>query len=126
MTSAPSVTDIGFSGMRSAKSTSADQPVASAIGISGTSARCQRAEGDEQHERDRGQAGEQRDAAAATATTRRALASAASTGRPGQVGAHARPAGAGGRASSSMHLLLAVERHQADAEGERRGAPVGA
>ena len=39
MTSAPSVTDIGFSGTRSANSTSADQPVASTIGTSGTSAR---------------------------------------------------------------------------------------
>ena len=40
MTSAPSTTDIGFSGIRRAKSTSADQPVASAIGSSGTNARC--------------------------------------------------------------------------------------
>src|SRR3954471_19738041 len=39
MTSAPSVTDIGLRSMRSAKSRSADQPVASAIGTSGTRAR---------------------------------------------------------------------------------------
>src|SRR3954447_1610795 len=39
MTSAPSVTDIGFSGMRVRYRISADQPVASAIGTSGTSAR---------------------------------------------------------------------------------------
>ena len=42
MTSAPSVADIGFSGTRSTNSTSADQPVASAIGTSGTHARSQR------------------------------------------------------------------------------------
>ncbi len=40
MTSAPSVADIGFSGIPIANRISADQPVASAIGIRGTSARC--------------------------------------------------------------------------------------
>ena len=54
------MTDIGFSGMRSANRTSADQPVASAIGTSGTSARAEAAEGDEQHERDGREAGQQR------------------------------------------------------------------
>ena len=39
MTSAPSVTDIGLSGMRRQNRMSADQPVASTIGTSGTSAR---------------------------------------------------------------------------------------
>ena len=39
ITSAPSVTDIGFSGTRTANRISADQPVASTIGTSGTSAR---------------------------------------------------------------------------------------
>ena len=42
MTSAPSVADIGLSGIPSTHSTSADQPVASAIGASGTHARSQR------------------------------------------------------------------------------------
>ena len=42
ITSAPSVADIGFSGIPVANRISADQPVASAIGISGTSARCGR------------------------------------------------------------------------------------
>src|ERR671911_142137 len=39
ITSAPSVADIGLSGIPIAASTSADHPVASTIGISGTSAR---------------------------------------------------------------------------------------
>ncbi len=60
MTSAPRTTDIGFSGIRSAKSTSADHPVASAIGSSGTKRALPRAEGDEEHERDGGKAGQQR------------------------------------------------------------------
>src|SRR3954470_9837888 len=38
MVSAPSVADIGLSGTRETNSTSDDQPLASAIGISGTAA----------------------------------------------------------------------------------------
>ena len=39
ITRAPSVADIGLSGTPATQSTSDDQPVASTIGISGTSAR---------------------------------------------------------------------------------------
>ena len=61
ITSAPSVTDIGFSGTRTANRISADQPVASTIGASGTSARRRSPrKAIEQHERDRREAGEQR------------------------------------------------------------------
>ena len=126
MTSAPSITDIGFSGIRRAKSTSADQPVASAIGSSGTNARCERAEGGEQHERDGEQARQQRHAARRHGEDTAALASAASTGRP--ASSASMPAGGCSAVAHrpSMHVLLAVERHQADAEGQRGRAPVGA
>ncbi len=53
ITSAPSVTDIGFSGTRTANRTSADQPVASTIGTSGDErAAAVAAERDQQHQRD--------------------------------------------------------------------------
>ena len=127
MTSAPSVTDIGFSGMRSANSTSADQPVASAIGTSGTSARAT-----------------PRNATSRTSATASRPASSVSSRRSarGDVGVgvggehgQARRAAArtpGGRPSSrrariaSMTALLVVERHEPDAERERRRAAVGA
>ncbi len=82
ITSAPSVADIGFSGIPIMNRISADQPVASAIGISGTSARSSLAEDHEQHEPDRDQAGEQRQQPARPEEDSAAFASAASTGSP--------------------------------------------
>ena len=129
ITSAPSVTDIGLSftssgpGSRpSTNSTSADQPVASAIGISGTAA----------SRRERRTSSRTRNtpaSAASSVSARRSgdesapLASAASTGRPTTAALDTR-----GRVEPPLdvvdHLLLAVERHQPDAEGEARGLAV--
>ena len=55
ITSAPRVADIGLSGIRVANRISDDQPVASAIGTSGTSARSGAAQHGQQHQRDREQ-----------------------------------------------------------------------
>ena len=119
MTSAPSVTDIGFSGMRRANSTSADQPVASAIGISGTSARSPAAEGGEQHERDGEQAGEQGQQAP-PGRGHGGVGLGGEHRQPGEVGPHARRAGGVRRRIVLEHVVLAVQRHQPDAEGQRR------
>ena len=123
ITSAPSVADIGFRGMSIASSTSADQPVASAIGSSGTSARPRRAVDGEEDEADGEQAGD------------------------GQPVPRARQLGAGvggqhrqsddlgvdavGRVELGSdlgdQLLLLVERHDRDQEREARDvARVGA
>ena len=69
ITSAPSVADIGLSGIRVANRISDDQPVASAIGTSGTSARCDRAQNREQHQPDREQSGQQHQQSCAPRTT---------------------------------------------------------
>ena len=99
ITSVPSVADIGFSGTRSANRTSADQPVASAIGTSGTHARSAR----------RWIASSARPTAkspAASVPSRRhgdasaALASAASTGSPAS-----RAVTPGGRVELRPHAL---------------------
>ena len=124
MTSAPSVTDIGLSGMRSANSTSADQPVASAIGTSGTSARCQRAE-----DREQDGATASRPATSVEHPPPRRRDAVVGLGgedrQAGQLGAHA-----GGRVEPVAHALddapAGVERHEADAEGQRRRPPVAA
>ena len=109
ITSIPSVADIGFSGTRSANRTSADQPVASAIGTSETHARSAQ----------RWTASSTSPTASSPASSvpsRRhgeasaALASAASTGSP----ASRAVTPAGGSSASrirSIARVLLVERH---------------
>ena len=124
ITSAPSVTDIGLSGTLTANRISADQPVASTIGTSGTSAR-------------RRSPRKARSSTSATADQARPAASpGAATGRRPRARLRRQHRQAdearvhtGGRMQARAHLfdqpLLAVEPHQADAERERRHAPVG-
>ena len=124
MTSAPRTTDIGFSGIRSAKSTSADQPGGQGDRQQRHERALPRAEGGEEHERDRGQAGEQRPQPPPRRGDRR-VGLGRQHRQAGQLGVDP-----GGRVQAVAHavddLLLAVERHEADAEGQRRRAPVGA
>ena len=129
ITSAPSVTDIGLSSTSSGPGRSPstnrippDQPVASAIGISGTAA----ARGER---RTTSSTRNTPTRAASSVSARRAgdesapLASAASTGRP--TTAALTPVG---RVEAVLdvvhHLLLAVERHQPDPERQVGGLAV--
>ena len=124
ITSAPSVTDIGFSGTRSANSTSADQP----RGEHDRHERHQRAaavapEGDQQDQGDGRERSEQRD----DPPPRRGDLSAGLGGehrQPDEPGADPR-GGMQARAHPFDHPLLLLEGHQADAERERGRAAVG-
>ncbi len=121
MTSAPSVTDIGLSGMRSTNSTSADQPVASAIGTSGTSARRTSRKIAQQHGEHGEQAGDERQQAPPVRGDLRVglggehrQAGELARGRPRRrVVSSAR--------ITSMTSFCSLERHQPDAERQRRG-----
>ena len=120
ITSAPSVADIGLSGIRSANSTSADHPVASAIGDQRHPGPLPAPVDREQREADGEQAGEQRRPAAATATTasrspprrapaaRRAARSRPAAGPAGGACPARSPAGASSGISRTPNARFAV------------------
>ena len=122
ITSAPSVADIGFSGIRSANRTSADQPVASAIGTSGTSARSARRY---THSSTRPDGHQPRDERAQPPPRRGqgGVGLRREHRQPGHARGHARRR-VEPRAHALDHGLVLVERGQSQAEGQVRGAAV--
>ena len=123
ITSAPSVADIGLSGIRVANRISDDQPVASAIGTSGTSARSTvRRTANSTSPTANSPASsisirrpdEDSDASACAASTGRPASEALTPGRRVQMRSHV-----------VDHLLLPRQRHQANPERERRLAVIG-
>ena len=123
ITSAPSVADIGLSGTRVANRTSADQPVASAIGIERHERPLGTAEDREQHEPDRGEAGEQRQQSPPW-RAQLGVRLGGDDGRARPAARVTRPAGSA-RAHRVDHVLLVLQVHQADPERERRGVASG-
>ena len=115
----------GFSGTPSSHSTSADQPVASAIGTSGTSARSAAPVDREQRQRDRAAGPAAQRPEAPQRRRQRRVGLGGQHGQARDRGAHARGGSARPR-MSSMISLLALQRQQPDPERQRRGPAVGA